>query len=98
MDQSKINHMEGEYRGKIMLFALSTCMWCRKTKQLLDSLGVSYDWIDVDLVDKADQPDITVEIKKWNPASTFPTIVIDDDRCIIGYNPEELQSELEKKV
>ena len=98
MDQSKLKHMEGEDRGKIVLFALSTCMWCLKTKQLLDSLGVSYDWIDVDLVDKADQPGITEEVKKWNPASTFPTVVIDDDKCIIGYNPEELQAELDKKA
>jgi glutaredoxin-like protein NrdH len=98
MDESKIKHMDGEDRGKIMLFALSTCMWCGKTKQLLDSLGVAYDWIDVDLVGSADQPELTQEIKKWNPATTFPTVVIDDDKCIIGYNPEELQAEIEKRV
>jgi len=98
MDESKIKHVEGEDHGKIMLFALSTCMWCRKTKQLLDSLGVSYDWIDVDLVDKSDQPDVTAEVKKWNPASTFPTVVINDDKCIIGFNPEKLQAELDRQV
>jgi len=98
MDEKTIKHMEGEDRGKILLFALSTCMWCGKTKQLLDSLGVAYDWIDVDLVDSENQPEVTEVVKKWNPATTFPTVVIDDDKCIIGYNPEELQAELEKRV
>ena len=32
---------------KIFLFALSTCVWCKKTKKLLDQFGVKYDYADV---------------------------------------------------
>ena len=45
----KKEHVEGENKGKILLYALSTCGWCRKTRQLLDDLGVAYDYIYVDL-------------------------------------------------
>jgi|GEM_PF-3996188 len=40
----------GEDRGDVLLYALSTCGWCRKTKALLKELGVQYRYVDVDLV------------------------------------------------
>ncbi len=91
-----VEHKDGEDRGKVMLYALSTCMWCRKTKELLDKLGVAYDWVYVDLVAKPDQEVITEEVKKWNPADTFPTVVINDDVCIVGFEPDKIQAELHK--
>jgi len=96
MAESNVKHFEGEDRGKIMLFALSTCMWCRKTKQLLADLGVAYDWIDMDLLEKPDQEVVTEEVKKWNPACTFPTVVINDEKCIVGYDPDKIQAALHK--
>ena len=96
MAEKDIKHKQGEDRGKIMLFALSTCMWCGKTKQLLQDLGVAYDWIDVDLLDKPAQDEVTEEVKKWNPGCTFPTVVINEDQCIVGYEPDKLQAELHK--
>ena len=96
MNTGSIRHIEGENRGHIMLYALSTCMWCRKTKQLLDDLGVAYDVVDVDLLEGPEQDEVAEQVGKWNPGRTFPTIVINDDKCIVGYNPDELQTELKK--
>ena len=44
-------HVEGEDRGDVMLYALSTCGWCKKTKALLQELGVAYKYVDVDQLD-----------------------------------------------
>lgn len=96
MADNSVKHTDGEDRGKIMLFALSTCMWCRKTKQLMQDLGVAYDWIDVDLLDKPEQQRVAEEVKRQNPDNTFPVIVINDDKCIVGYDPDRLQAELHK--
>jgi len=41
-----VNHVQGKNVGHIMLYALSTCPWCRKTKQLLSDLGVDYYYVD----------------------------------------------------
>ncbi|MDD5684459.1 MAG: glutaredoxin family protein, partial [Methanoregulaceae archaeon] len=30
-----MTHIDGEDKGKVVLFALSTCGWCAKTKELL---------------------------------------------------------------
>ena len=78
-------HVEGKNKGKVMLYALSTCGWCRKTKELLGELGVEYDYEDVDLLKKDEQDAAIEEIKKHNPSCSFPTLVIDDKKCIVGF-------------
>jgi glutaredoxin-like protein NrdH len=90
----EIRHVEGKNRGAILLYALSTCIWCRKTKKFLEQLGIGYDYIDVDLVDKNEKDTIMKEIEKWNPAGSFPTMVINAKACIVGYNESKIRAEL----
>jgi glutaredoxin len=87
-------HVDGENRGKINFFALSTCIWCRKTKALLNRLGVDYYYIDVDLVTGDDVDKVRDEMGRWNPMLSFPTIIIDDDKVITGYREQELKEAL----
>jgi glutaredoxin-like protein NrdH len=91
-----IIHVDGKNKGKVMLYALSTCGWCKKTKALLGELGVEYDYTDVDLLEGAEQDAVVKEIMKWNPASNFPTIVIDSKKCIIGFKEDEIREALGK--
>ena len=87
-------HVEGKNKGRVMLYALSTCGWCKKTKELLNDLGVEYDYIYVDLLKGAEQDEAIKEIKRFNPACNFPTVVIDDNKCIVGYNEEDIREVL----
>jgi glutaredoxin-like protein NrdH len=86
-------HVEGENKGKIMLYALSTCGWCRKTKELLNELGVDYEYIYVDLLEDEDEDTAMDQVKKWNPRLSFPTLVI-DDKCIVGFKEDEIREAL----
>ncbi len=90
----KIEHIKGKNKGKILLYALSTCIWCKKTKDFLNSLGVEYSYIFVDLMDESDKDRIMDEVKKWNPACSFPTIVINDKQCIVGYKEDIIKEAL----
>ena len=92
----KMDHVEGKKRGEVVLYALSTCVWCKKTRALLGELGVDYFYTYVDLLSDADKDRAEKEITKWNPSSSFPTLVIDNKECIIGYNPEEIRKRLGK--
>jgi glutaredoxin-like protein NrdH len=51
MSQEKGAHVTGIDRGKIMMYGLSICVWCKKTKQLLTKLGVDFDYIYVGRLD-----------------------------------------------
>jgi glutaredoxin-like protein NrdH len=90
-----LEHVEGENRGKVMLYALSTCVWCNKTKKLLRDLGVEYSYIYVDLLKGEERNRTLEEVKRYNPKATFPTTVIDDDRCIVGYKEKEIKEALQ---
>lgn len=88
---AKLNHIEGIKKKKIVLYALSTCQWCRKTKDLLGDLGLDYFFIDVDLADMKDKKEIVEEIKKYNSSVSFPTMVIDDEDSIIGFDEDKIK-------
>lgn len=90
-DGVEIKRVEGRDRGRIMVYALSTCMWCRKAKNLLDRLGVAYSFVDVDLLDAADKEAVKAEVKRWNPSCSYPTIVIGEARCIAGFDEAEIR-------
>lgn len=90
----KIEHVEGVKKSKIMLYALSTCVWCNKTKKLLNELGVDYHYANVDQLSDEDRDKVEKEIEKWNPSVSFPTMVIDDSSCIVGFNPEDIKKRL----
>ena len=76
----------------VKIFTLSTCGWCRKTKELLRELNVQYEYIDIDKIDGLDQVAARDELKKHNPRASFPTLVIDDGKIvIIGHKDEEIR-------
>jgi glutaredoxin-like protein NrdH len=89
-----VEHVAGRNAGKLMLYALSTCIWCRKTKQLLTDLGVDYDYTFVDLLSGAEKDEAIKTITKWNPDCSFPTLVLNDKKCIVGFKEPEIREAL----
>jgi glutaredoxin len=91
--QEHIEEIKGKpVKNKIMLYGLSTCMWCEKAKEFLDEMGITYSHLTVDLLDGAEAEAAFDAVAKFNPDQSFPTIVIDDGkRVMIGYNEAELK-------
>jgi len=90
----KIEHVDGKNAGKLMLYALSTCIWCRKTRQLLTDLGVEYDYLYVDLLQGQERDQTIALIEKWNPDGSFPTLVLNESKCIVGFKEKEIKEAL----
>jgi glutaredoxin-like protein NrdH len=91
-----ILHIPGKKSGHIMLYALSTCGWCHKTKKLLDDLGVEYDYEYVDQLQGAEKDEAVRKVTEWNPSCSFPTLVLNNEKCIVGYKEDEIREELKK--
>jgi glutaredoxin len=70
--------------GMIFLFALSTCIWCKKLKALLDSLGVKYEFVFVDLLEGEEREKAIKELMKRNPSKSFPTLLVGTE-TVVGY-------------
>ena len=90
----KIEHVDGDNKGKILLYALSTCGWCKKTKGFLTSLGVEFSYIFVDLLEEQERDEIMEDVKKWNPRRSFPIVVINNEKCIVGYKEDQIKEAL----
>jgi glutaredoxin-like protein NrdH len=86
-----LKHVDGKNKGKIVLFALSTCGWCKKTRMLIEELGVEYDYIYVDLLQSDDRDEAVEALKIWNPRVSFPTLVINDEECIVGFDQDRIK-------
>jgi len=91
----KYTRIEGKNKGKVVLYAISTCMWCKKTKRLLNELGVQYDYIDVDLLTGEEKEEAKKEVLRWRKRAVYPLLVINDLYCIKSYDEEEIKEALE---
>ena len=89
-----VEHVNGKNKGPVMLYALSTCGWCAKTKDLLRQMGVEFDYQYVDLLEGTEQDDVMNVIEKFNPNGSFPTLVIDNKKAIIGFREQEIREAL----
>ena len=87
-------NVSGRKSRHIMLYALSTCGWCQKTKNLLDQLGVEYNYEFVDHLSGEERQTAINKITAWNPNCSFPTMVLDDKKCIVGYKENEIREAL----
>jgi glutaredoxin len=91
-----ITHVNGKDVGHVMLYALSTCVWCGKTRKLLDELGVAYDFEYVDLLQGEEKKSAIQKVMVWNPACSFPTLIIKDKKCIVGFKEDDIRQALKK--
>ena len=89
--------VEGRDKGSIVLYALSTCIHCKKTKELLNELGVAYKYIFVDLLPEDELSRVFNEMLKYNPTGSFPTMVISGDKVIIGSRFKEIREALNEE-
>jgi glutaredoxin len=77
-------------KHKILVYALSTCAWCKKTKKFLQDKGLEYEFVDVDLCDDKDMDTIRADLKKRGLGMNFPVVIVDDKNCIVGFREDKL--------
>ena len=88
------DHISGIDRGRVIMYGLSTCVWCRKTKKLLTDLGVDFDFIYVDKLEGDEEDLVVKEVRQFNPSVSFPTTVINGEKAIVGFREKEIREAL----
>ena len=69
-------------------------IWCRKARNFLEEQGVRFDFTYVDLIHGQERTDVKEKVRQWNPAVSFPTIVIDNEQSVVGFKPDKLKEAL----
>jgi glutaredoxin-like protein NrdH len=76
---------------KVLMYALSTCVWCKMTKQYLKDHGIEYEYVDVDLCDEKDKEKIRAHIISKGGNLSYPTIIVDDNVLITGFRKDKFK-------
>ncbi|MGQ9506757.1 MAG: glutaredoxin family protein [Candidatus Bathycorpusculaceae bacterium] len=82
-------------RHKVLVYALSTCAWCKLAKQFLKENEIEYEYVDVDLSNDEDKEKIRKHIIERNGSLSYPAIIIDDKILINGFRKDKLKEILE---
>lgn len=73
---------------KIFMYTLSTCPWCRKTKQFFKDRNIPFEYVDYDLASEAEQEKIQKAIVQSGAQTlAFPWVKIENE-IVVGWNPE----------
>jgi len=90
------NTIKGEKSDhKVVLYALSTCGWCKKTREFLEENNVTYDYIYVDKTSFEEKKEISTFLKEKGVPLGFPITFIDHATIISGYRPDDLKEALD---
>ena len=92
MQLSKIPGKQNQH--KVILYALSTCVWCKMTKQFLKDSDVEFEYIDVDLCEEEEKQKIRQHIQSKGGPLSYPTTIVDDKVVITGFRKDLLKEAL----
>jgi glutaredoxin len=82
-------------RHKVLMYALSTCAWCKKTKQFLKDNNVEFEYVDVDLCDRVDRKKVHDDIESHGGDLSYPTLIVDNKTLITGFREDTIRKALE---
>lgn len=79
----------------ITFYGLTTCIHCRHAREFLEKHNAHPDIHYVDEAEGQDRVRLLEKVREVNPSISFPTIVIDDTKVIVGFQPQALAEALE---
>jgi len=82
-------------KHRVFLYAISTCAWCKRAKKLLKDNEIEYEYVDVDLCSKEEQEEMRSDILSRGGRLSYPTIIIDNDILITGFQEDKIRKALE---
>jgi len=93
MNISKVSGKNSKH--KVLIYALSTCVWCKMTKQYLKDNSIEFEFVDVDLSTEDDRDKIRKHIQDLGGPLSYPTVIVDGKTVITGFRKDLLKKELE---
>jgi len=93
MPFSKVPGKKNEH--KVVVYALSTCVWCRMTKEFLRDNSIEFEFLDVDQCDQKEKEQARQLILSKGGALNYPTTLIDDKIIITGFRKDQLKEALQ---
>jgi glutaredoxin len=75
-------------QSDVMIYALTTCRWCSKTKLWFEEQNIPFRHIDVDALQGEAAAEVAEEVERVSGGRRFPVTVI-DGVVVVGFQPEK---------
>jgi glutaredoxin len=77
-------------RGDIVVFALSTCAFCKKALKFLKENSITFSYVYVDEYEPERKSEIKLNLKeKYNKDIGFPFLILNGTKIIVGFTEDE---------
>ena len=93
MNKTKVTGKNNKHR--VLVYALSTCAWCKMTKKYLHENNIEYEYVDVDLASDEDHEKIRQDMINRGSEPSFPTLIVDNKTVITGFRKDLIKEALE---
>ena len=91
----KIEKVPGKnQKNKVFLYALSTCAWCKMTKQFLKDNDIEFEYVDVDKCDDEDLDKIKKDVLSKGGSLSYPITIVNDKTLINGFRKDKIKETL----
>ncbi|MHA1358656.1 MAG: glutaredoxin family protein [Candidatus Helarchaeota archaeon] len=72
-------HVSGK-RSKhdVMLYTISTCIWCKRLKNKLNANEIAYKYIDIDFIPHMQRKVLKTQLRQHKARLSFPMMFVDD--------------------
>ena len=82
-------------KHRVLMYAISTCGWCKRAKKFLIDNNIEYEYVDVDLCSKEEREKIRSDILSRGGLLSYPTIIVDDRTLITSFQEDKIREALE---
>lgn len=77
-------------KGRIVVYALSTCAFCKKALKFLRENSVSFSYVYVDEINPEIKSKIKGDLKtRYKKEIGFPFLILNDSTVIVGFAEDE---------
>ncbi|MDC7227520.1 MAG: glutaredoxin family protein [Spirochaetales bacterium] len=96
MDLTKFTMIEGSKSDKDLVFlGLSTCGFCKRARKFLDEEGWSYNYIEIDKLDREERIALKTDVKtRFSPDLLYPFLIINDSEYVKGFKKDQWEEKL----
>ena len=77
----------------IEFYGLSTCIHCKHAKEYLEEIGADFEPVYVDKLEGDERKTVIDEVRQYNPATSFPTMVL-NGTVVVGFNKDKIDQAL----
>ena len=85
----------GKYKEhKVLIYAISTCIWCKRAKKFLRDQDIEYKYVDIDQCNVEDRSKLKKDILARGGQLSYPVIIIDDKILINNFQIDKIRDAL----